>query len=68
MRDTVVTNDRWGTGTAETHGGFYSGPDRWHPGKLIAHKWESAMTLDQVSVHILTANYTNRALKVLMGQ
>ncbi len=32
-----------------THGGFYSGPDRYDPGVLIPHKWESAMTVDSES-------------------
>ena len=29
------------------HGGYYSGPDRYKPGKLIKHKWESATTVDR---------------------
>ena len=37
---------RWGIGTKETHGDFYSGPDRYDPGKLLPHKWENAMTID----------------------
>lgn len=46
VKDVVVTNDRWGQGTGQTHGGFYSGPDRYNPGTLQAHKWENAMTVD----------------------
>ena len=48
-KDYVVTNDRWGQGTGKKHGSVYSGPDRWQPGSLIEHKWESAMTIDQKS-------------------
>ena len=40
---------RWGIGTARTHGGFYSGPDRFNPGTLQDHKWENAMTVDKQS-------------------
>jgi hypothetical protein len=40
---------RWGRGTGKTHGGFWSGPDRWSPGVLIDHKWENAMTVDKES-------------------
>lgn len=48
-KDFVVTNDRWGIGTTMKHGSFYSGPDRWQPGQLIPHKWESAITVDRQS-------------------
>ncbi len=37
---------RWGIGCNLTHGGFYSGPDRYDPGTLQQHKWENAMTID----------------------
>ena len=37
---------RWGVGTGQKHGGYYSGPDRFDPGTLQAHKWEDAMTVD----------------------
>ena len=40
---------RWGQGVGQKHGSFYSGPDRWQPGSLIEHKWESAMTIDKKS-------------------
>lgn len=33
IKDVVVTNDRWGLGTACTHGGFHSCADRYNPGK-----------------------------------
>ena len=31
----MVTNDRWGKGTRNTHGGFYSGLDRLFVKALI---------------------------------
>ncbi|XP_039487798.1 putative alpha-L-fucosidase [Drosophila santomea] len=49
VRDTVVTNDRWGFGTACLHGDFYNCADRFNPGVLQAHKWENAFTLDRTS-------------------
>lgn len=49
VKDMVVTNDRWGVGCAKKHGGYYSGPDRFNPGTLQAHKWENAMTVDRQS-------------------
>jgi len=49
VKDTVVTNDRWGIGTSCKHGGYYSCEDRYNPGKLQNHKWENAMTIDQSS-------------------
>ncbi|KAH9388173.1 Tissue alpha-L-fucosidase [Tyrophagus putrescentiae] len=38
VREKVVTNDRWGDGTSQKHGGFFVGPDRFNPGVLQAHK------------------------------
>ncbi|XP_033629994.1 alpha-L-fucosidase-like [Asterias rubens] len=49
VKDTIVTNDRWGRGTACRHGGYYSCQDRYNPGVLQKHKWENAMTLDKKS-------------------
>ncbi|XP_046401270.1 alpha-L-fucosidase-like isoform X2 [Ischnura elegans] len=49
VRNTVVTNDRWGQGTSCKHGGYYSCRDRYNPGTLETHKWENAMTLDKDS-------------------
>ena len=40
---------RWGRGTAQKHGGFYSGPDRFVPGHVMEHKFEDAMTVDKQS-------------------
>jgi len=45
-KDTVVVNDRWGSECPLLHGGYYSGGDRFQPGKLLAHKWEDAFTID----------------------
>ncbi|KAF5277100.1 hypothetical protein FQA39_LY06338 [Lamprigera yunnana] len=48
VKDTVVTNDRWGSGPIICeHGGFYTCMDRYNPGVLQTHKWENAMTLDR---------------------
>ena len=33
VKDTVVTNDRWGSGCSCKHGGFYTCSDRYNPGK-----------------------------------
>ncbi|KPP79853.1 plasma alpha-L-fucosidase-like [Scleropages formosus] len=49
VRETVVTNDRWGVGTMCQHGGFYTCTDRYNPGHLLKHKWENCMTIDQKS-------------------
>jgi len=49
VKNTVVTNDRWGSNTPCTHGGYYSCQDRYNPGKLINHKWENALTIDSSS-------------------
>lgn len=49
VRDTVVTNDRWGFGSICKHGGFYTCSDRYLPGHLMTHKWENCMTLDRKS-------------------
>ncbi|XP_026789864.2 plasma alpha-L-fucosidase [Pangasianodon hypophthalmus] len=49
VRDTVVTNDRWGKGSICTHGGYYTCADRYNPGHLLKHKWENCMSIDQRS-------------------
>lgn len=49
VKDTVVTNDRWGNGLSCHHGGFYTCNDRYNPGKLQNHKWENCMTIDRSS-------------------
>lgn len=49
VRETVVTNDRWGLGTNCKHGDFYTCSDRFNPGTLQKHKFENAMTIDKES-------------------
>ncbi|KAK3585974.1 hypothetical protein CHS0354_038519 [Potamilus streckersoni] len=49
VKDTVVTNDRWGTNCGCKHGGYLTCKDRYNPGKLQQRKWENAMTLDRSS-------------------
>lgn len=49
VKDSVVTNDRWGKGVSCHHGGYYTCSDRYNPGKLQNHKWENAMTVDRKS-------------------
>ncbi|XP_053211023.1 plasma alpha-L-fucosidase-like [Panonychus citri] len=49
VRDTVVTNDRWGSGVMCNHGGFLTCQDRYQPGTLQTRKWESTMTIDRHS-------------------
>ncbi|XP_058656848.1 LOW QUALITY PROTEIN: plasma alpha-L-fucosidase [Ammospiza caudacuta] len=49
VRDTVVTNDRWGAGSICAHGGFYTCSDRYNPGRLLPRKWENCMTIDRGS-------------------
>jgi len=49
VRDTVVTNDRWGAGDSCVHGGYYTCEDRYNPGKLLNHKWENCLTIDSQS-------------------
>uniref|UniRef100_A0A1I8HZT9 alpha-L-fucosidase n=2 Tax=Macrostomum lignano TaxID=282301 RepID=A0A1I8HZT9_9PLAT len=45
VRDSVVTNDRWGFGTACKHGGYFTCQDGYNPGKLVSYKFENAMSL-----------------------
>ncbi|EEC04545.1 alpha-L-fucosidase, putative [Ixodes scapularis] len=49
VRDTVVTNDRWGYGCGCKHGGYFTCDDRYNPGVLQPHKWENCMTVDKYS-------------------
>ncbi|XP_055350488.1 alpha-L-fucosidase-like [Paramacrobiotus metropolitanus] len=46
VKDTVVTNDRWGSGITCHHGGFLTCSDKYNPGTLQPRKWENCMTLD----------------------
>ncbi|XP_076305618.1 LOW QUALITY PROTEIN: alpha-L-fucosidase-like [Tachypleus tridentatus] len=49
VKDTVVVNDRWGSGIPCHHGGYFTCQDRYNPGKLQNRKWENAMTIDKAS-------------------
>nr|AYV89255.1 plasma alpha-L-fucosidase isoform X2 [Tetranychus evansi] len=49
VKDTVVINDRWGSGIICNHGGFLTCSDRYFPGSLQQRKWENAMTIDRHS-------------------
>ncbi|XP_011501393.1 PREDICTED: alpha-L-fucosidase-like [Ceratosolen solmsi marchali] len=49
VKDSVVTNDRWGINIGCKHGDFYNCQDRYNPGVLQKHKWENAMTIDRKS-------------------
>lgn len=46
VKDTVLTNDRWGETTPCVHGDIHTCHDRYNPGVLQSHKWENAMTID----------------------
>ncbi|CAG2163793.1 unnamed protein product [Oppiella nova] len=49
VKDTIVVNDRWGSGTGGKHGDFFNYQDKYNPGVLQKHKWENAMTIDKHS-------------------
>ncbi|XP_037548692.1 tissue alpha-L-fucosidase [Nematolebias whitei] len=49
VKDTVVTNDRWGAGCACKHGGYYNCQDKYTPGQLPKHKWEKCTSVDTLS-------------------
>jgi len=49
VKDSVLVNDRWGTGTSCKHGDFFNCADRYNPGHVLPHKWEDAFTLDAQS-------------------
>ncbi|KAE8282188.1 Tissue alpha-L-fucosidase [Larimichthys crocea] len=49
VKDTIVTNDRWGDGCYCKHGGYYNCKDRYSPGELPKHKWEKCQSLDKHS-------------------
>ncbi|OQV16442.1 Plasma alpha-L-fucosidase [Hypsibius exemplaris] len=49
VKDTVVTNDRWGNDTRCKHGGFLTCEDSFDPGQLIPKKWENCLTVDSHS-------------------
>ncbi|XP_071107530.1 alpha-L-fucosidase-like [Haliotis cracherodii] len=47
VKDTVVTNDRWGSDTLCKHGGYYTCHDKFNPGVVQEHKFEDATTIDR---------------------
>ncbi|XP_068189050.1 tissue alpha-L-fucosidase-like [Antennarius striatus] len=49
VKDTVVTNDRWGVGCGCKHGGFFNCQDKYTPSQLPNHKWEKCTTVDMDS-------------------
>jgi len=49
VKDSVVTNDRWGVGSGCKHGGFFTCSDKYNPRVLQKHKWENCLTLDYYS-------------------
>lgn len=49
VKETVITNDRWGSGDLCHHGGYFTCSDRYNPGTLQKYKWENAMSLDRKS-------------------
>ncbi|CAL1547374.1 unnamed protein product [Lymnaea stagnalis] len=49
VKDTVVTNDRWGDNCVCKHGGFLTCSDQYNPGTLNVRKFENAMKLDGAS-------------------
>ncbi|KAL5106120.1 Tissue alpha-L-fucosidase [Taenia crassiceps] len=49
VKDEVVVNDRWGLDANCQHGDFFNCEDRFHPDKVLHHKWESCITLDRYS-------------------
>ncbi|KAL8589411.1 hypothetical protein ACOMHN_021563 [Nucella lapillus] len=49
VKDSVVTNDRWGINISCHHGGFFTCTDRYNPGVKQNHKFENAMTIDKDS-------------------
>ncbi|CAD5123803.1 DgyrCDS12114 [Dimorphilus gyrociliatus] len=49
VRDSVVTNDRWGVGTMCQHGGVFTCQDRYNPGVIQKHRFENALNIDKNS-------------------
>jgi alpha-L-fucosidase len=50
VKDTVVTNDRWGQPAGCKRGDFLTCHDRYNPKTLQKHKWENCFTLDKHSL------------------
>ncbi|XP_065897280.1 alpha-L-fucosidase-like [Dysidea avara] len=49
VKDTVVVNDRWGSGDRCKNGGYFTCHDHYNPGVLEQYKWEDATTLQKSS-------------------
>ncbi|KAK3917900.1 Alpha-L-fucosidase [Frankliniella fusca] len=49
VKNTIVTNDRWGRDAQCKHGDFLNCQDRYLPDVPPAKKWENAMTVDRES-------------------
>jgi len=49
VRDTVVTNDRWGKNDMCQHGGYLTCADSYNPGVLQPRKWENCLPVDSLS-------------------
>uniref|UniRef100_A0A8C4QII4 alpha-L-fucosidase n=1 Tax=Eptatretus burgeri TaxID=7764 RepID=A0A8C4QII4_EPTBU len=49
IKDKVVVNDRWGSDCRCKHGDFWNCNDKFNPGTLQHHKWESCMSVDKHS-------------------
>lgn len=47
VKDTVVTNDRWGSDAICNHGGYFTCNDGYNPGVIQKHKFEDATTMDK---------------------
>ncbi|KAM4630973.1 tissue alpha-L-fucosidase-like [Polymixia lowei] len=46
VKDTIVTNDRWGSGCYCKHGGYFNCADQYTPSTMPTHKWEKCQTID----------------------
>jgi len=46
VKNSVVVNDRWGSGDTCVNGGYWTCEDRYNPHQLVNHKWENCMTID----------------------
>ncbi|CAF3810942.1 unnamed protein product [Rotaria sordida] len=70
VKDTVVVNDRWGTGMECHHGGYYTCGDRYNPGHLLTHKWENCFTIDKHSWGFLRTSNVDDYLTIqeILGQ
>lgn len=47
VKDTVVTNDRWGSDTMCKHGGYLTCNDKYNPGVIQNRTFEDATTMDK---------------------